>query len=373
MLKEVTGSAPQGYSIGFDADGFDEMQYARIAAKRYGVAHHEYYITPADLVASIPRIAAAYDQPFGNSSVLPTYYCAKMAAADGIDRMLGGDGGDELFGGNTRYAKQRVFDYFDRAPGAVQSLLRGTLGPKAWASVPVVGKARSYVQQASVPMPDRTQSYNLLMRIGVDTIFEPAFLAQVDPERPIREMRDWYARSNATTLLNRMLALDLKYTLTDNDLPKVVTACHEAGVDVAFPFLDDALVAFAERLDPALKLKGFKLRWFFKHALRDFLPPEILTKSKHGFGLPFGIWLGRDRRLNELAFSSLESLKSRGIVRTAFIDQLRADLLADHATYYGELVWVLMMLEQWLQAHRVAQHASTAVDAIAPSTLMNTP
>jgi len=351
MLKEVTGSAPQGYSIGFDAEGFDEMQYARIAAKRYGVAHHEYYITPADLVASIPHIATAYDQPFGNSSVLPTYYCAKMARADGVDRMLGGDGGDELFGGNTRYAKQRVFDYFDRAPGPVQSLLRGTLGPRAWDAVPVVRKARSYVQQASVPMPDRTQSYNLLMRIGLDKIFEPSFLSQVDPQRPVREMRTWYARSDATSLVNRMLALDLKYTLTDNDLPKVVTACHVAGVDVAFPFLDDALVAFAGKLDPDLKLRGLKLRWFFKHALRNFLPPEILTKSKHGFGLPFGIWLGRDKALNELAFASLESLKGRGIVRTAFIDQLRADLLADHATYYGELVWVLMMLEQWLQTH----------------------
>ena len=357
MLADVTGSAPQGYSIGFDADGFDEMSYARIAAKRYGVQHHEYYITPADLVASIPHIAAAYDQPFGNSSVLPTYYCAKMAEADGIDRMLGGDGGDELFGGNTRYAKQRVFDYFDRAPGAVQGLLKTSLAPTAWDSVPIAKKARSYVQQASVPMPDRMQTYNLLMRIGTSTIFEPAFLAQVDTDRPMKDMRAWYARSDAKSLVNRMLAFDLKYTLTDNDLPKVVTACRLAGVDVAFPFLDDAVVSFAERLDPDLKLKGLKLRWFFKHALRDFLPPEILTKSKHGFGLPFGIWLGRDKGLNALAFASLDSLKQRGIVRTAFIDQLRADLLADHATYYGELVWVLMMLEQWLQAHRPSASA----------------
>ena len=352
MLGAVTGTAPKGYSIGFDADGFDEMSYARIAAKRFGVEHHEYYITPADLVASIPDIAATYDQPFGNSSVLPTYYCAKMAAADGVDRMLGGDGGDELFGGNTRYAKQRVFDYFDRAPGVVRSALRGALAPAAWESVPVVKKARSYVQQASVPMPDRMQTYNLLMRIGVDQIFEPSFIATVDVDAPMKQMRGWYARSDATSLLNRMLAFDLKYTLTDNDLPKVVTACRLAGVDAAFPFLDDAVVAFGEKLDPELKLKGLKLRWFFKHALRDFLPPEILTKSKHGFGLPFGIWLGRDQHLNQLAFASLESLKQRGIVRTAFIDQLRADLLADHATYYGELVWVLMMLEQWLQTHQ---------------------
>ena len=351
MLARVTGTAPQGYSIGFDADGFDEMSYARIAAKRFGVQHHEYYITPADLVASIPNIAAAYDQPFGNSSVLPTYYCAKMARADGIDRMLGGDGGDELFGGNLRYAKQRVFGYFDEAPGPLQGALRRMLAPSAWESVPIARKARSYVQQASVPMPDRMQTYNLLTRIGLETIFEPAFLSEVDADGPMKAMRAWYARSNARDLLNRMLAFDLKYTLTDNDLPKVVTACRLAGVDVAFPFLDDAVVSFAERLDPHLKLKGLKLRWFFKHALRDFLPTEILTKSKHGFGLPFGIWLGRDRDLNALAFASLESLKARGIVRAAFINQLRADLLADHATYYGELVWVLMMLEQWLQAH----------------------
>jgi asparagine synthase (glutamine-hydrolysing) len=354
MLTEVTGRPAETYSIGFDAEGFDEMHYARIASKRYGTVHHEYYITPSDLVRSIPDIAAAYDQPFGNSSVLPTYYCAKMAAADGIDRMLGGDGGDELFGGNTRYAKQRVFDYFSRSPSLVRSALRRSLAPAVWDAVPVVRKAKSYVQQADVPMPDRMQTYNLLARIGVDRIFEPDFLAQVDTEAPIKAMRAWYARSDAQSLVNRMLAFDLKYTLTDNDLPKVVTACHLAGVDVAFPFLDDAVVAFAERLDPDLKLKGLKLRWFFKHALRDFLPPEILTKSKHGFGLPFGIWLGRDRQLRELAFASLESMKERGIVRVAFVDQLRADLLDHHATYYGELVWVLMMLEQWLKAHEAA-------------------
>src|SRR5947208_1101643 len=136
-------------------------------------------------------------------------------------------------------------------------------------------------------MPDRMFTYNLLTRIGVERIFEPAFLADVDVDGPMTAMRGWYARSAGNGLLNRMLAFDLKYTLTDNDLPKVVTACKVAGVDVAFPFLDDAVVAFAERLDPDLKLKGLQLRWFFKHALREFLPPEILTKTKHGFGLPF--------------------------------------------------------------------------------------
>jgi asparagine synthase (glutamine-hydrolysing) len=351
FLGAVTGAPAKTYSIGFDAKGFDEMSYARIASKHFGTEHHEYYITPADLVTGIPRIAAACDQPFGNSSVLPTYYCAQIAAADGVDRMLGGDGGDELFGGNTRYAKQRVFDYFDRAPMALQKAALASLAPRIWEAVPLVKKARSYVRQASVRMPDRMQTYNLVSRIGADVIFEPDFLAAVDQDAPIKAMRAWYERAKTDSLVNRMLAFDLKYTLTDNDLPKVAIGCGTAGVDVAFPFLDDAVVSFSEKLDPALKLRGFKLRWFFKHALREFLPAETLTKSKHGFGLPFGIWLGSDKALKALAFENLDSLKTRGIVRSDFIDRLRADLLSNHATYYGELVWVLIMLEQWLQAH----------------------
>ena len=351
MLGHVTGAPARTYSIGFDAEGFDEMAYARIASRHFKTDQHEYYITPSDLVASIPLVAASFDQPFGNSSVLPTYYCARMAEADGVDLLLGGDGGDELFGGNTRYAKQKVFDLFDRAPTPVRALLNGTLSPPLWSAIPLMGKARSYVRQARVPMPDRMQTYNLVTRIGVETIFEPSFLAAVDSNAPAVAMRTWYARAATDNLVNRMLAFDLKYTLADNDLPKVVGACRAGGVDVAFPFLDDSVVAFANRLRPGLKLNGLRLRWFFKRALRDFLPQEILTKSKHGFGLPFGIWMRRDKALSALAFESLDALKDRGIVRPGFIDLLRADLLSDHATYYGELIWALMMLEQWLQAH----------------------
>ena len=352
MLGEVTGAPARTYSIGFDAEGFDEMGYARIAARHFKTDHHEYYITPDDLVESIPKIAAAYDQPFGNSSALPTYYCARTAEADGIDVMLGGDGGDELFGGNTRYAKQRVFSYYEAAPKALRTAMEALLRPEFVATVPLAKKARSYVEQANVPMPDRLQTYNQLMRLGYANILKPGFLAEVDVEEPLRAMRDWYLRSEAKSLVNRMLALDMKYTLADNDLPKVVRTCELAGVAAAFPFLDDRVVAFSTRLAPELKLKRLQLRWFFKEALRGFLPDAILAKSKHGFGLPFGIWLMKHDALRDLAFGSLESLKQRDIVKPEFLDRLRSDLLKEHASYYGELVWVLMMLEQWFLAHR---------------------
>jgi asparagine synthase (glutamine-hydrolysing) len=144
-----------------------------------------------------------------------------------------------------------------------------------------------------------------------------------------------------------MLAFDRKFTLADNDLPKVAKACELAGMDVAFPLISDEITAFSLRLEPQLKLKGTKLRYFFKEALRGFLPEEIIAKQKHGFGLPFGIWLQHHKPLQTLASDSLSDLKSRNIVRADFIDKLLGQHLGEHAGYHGTMVWVLMMLEQW--------------------------
>ena len=109
MLKETTGSATT-FSIGFDEPGYDEMEYARIAARHFGVQHNEHYVTPDELVSAIPAVARHYDQPFGNSSAVPAFLCARLAREQGFEKLLAGDGGDELFGGNSRYAKQKVFE-----------------------------------------------------------------------------------------------------------------------------------------------------------------------------------------------------------------------------------------------------------------------
>jgi asparagine synthase (glutamine-hydrolysing) len=354
ILCEVGGAPAQTYSIGFEAQGYDEMAYARLASRHFGTAHHEYYVTPDDVVAAIPQIAAVFDQPFGNASAVPSYYCARLAHADGITRMLGGDGGDELFGGNERYAKQSVFALYEKVP----SLLRkGLLEPAVFgfpggSYVKVVRKARSYIEQASVAMPARLETYNLLGRYGAAEVFDADFLRAADQGQPLASLQHVYGQSDAPSLINRMLALDLKITLADNDLPKVMKACELAGVEVAFPFLNDAMVAFSARLTPQQKLNGQQLRWFFKEALRGFLPDDIITKEKHGFGLPFGVWLQQHAGLRQLAGDSLSDLKRRGVVRAEFIDRLLGQHLAEHAGYHGTMVWVLMMLEQWFQRHR---------------------
>jgi asparagine synthase (glutamine-hydrolysing) len=121
MLSRIGETPPATFSIGFDAAGYDEMSYARLAARHYRTEHHEYYVTPADLVSSIGDVARHWDQPFGNSSAVPAFHCARLAKEHGVERLLAGDGGDELFGGNARYAKQRVFDAYAFLPRPLRS------------------------------------------------------------------------------------------------------------------------------------------------------------------------------------------------------------------------------------------------------------
>ena len=351
MIADVTGQPPATYSIGFEAEGYDEMAYARIAAKRFGTQHHEYYVTPDDLVQGIPLLAAHYDQPFGNSSALPAYFCALRAREDGVTKLLAGDGGDELFGGNARYAKQRLFSIYDGVPGALRSVIEPLLLHSPLGRAPLIRKAASYVEQARVPLPDRMQMYNLLQRLGVADVVAPGLLAMIDTDDPLRQQREVWRLAKASNVVALMLAFDWRYTLAEADLPKVCGSAAMAGMAVGFPLLDDRLLEFSMRLPVAYKLKGLKLRWFFKEALRGFLPDEILTKKKHGFGLPVGVWASQYEPLRKLAADSLGSLASRGVVREPFVKALMNEHLPNHPGYFGEMVWVLMMLEQWLRRH----------------------
>jgi len=352
MLGKVTGQPASTWSIGFAAQGYDEVEYARITARHFGTDHHEYYVTPEDLVAAIPRVARYYDQPFGNSSALPTYYCGKVAAEAGVGKLLAGDGGDELFGGNTRYATQRLFGAYGQIPGFLRrGLLEPLLADAAWPkSVPLLRKAARYVEQARVPMPDRMETYNLLDWLGAEKVLEDGFRTAVDLRDPARQQRETWARVRAP-LIDAMLAYDWKFTLADNDLPKVCGTAALAGIDVGFPLLADEIVDFSLRLPVSWKLRGLTLRWFFKQALRGFLADATLTKKKHGFGLPFGPWFMSHPPLRALATESVQAFGRRGIVRPAFVAELVGRRMPEHPHFYGGMVWVLMMLEQWLQDH----------------------
>ncbi|BCG64816.1 MAG: asparagine synthase (glutamine-hydrolysing) [Methyloprofundus sp.] len=350
-LAQVYPDKAQTFSMGFPVEGYDEIEYANIAVKHFNTQQHEYYLTPEDTVKAIPSIAAYYDEPFGNSSALAAYYCAKMAKDNGISVILGGDGGDEIFAGNERYAQQLVFEYYQQAPGSIQHALDGVLNhlPSLLAKQKLFFKAKRYVDQAKIPLPDRLQDYNFLHRHVGSEIFQDEFLQQIDSERPLDLLRECYHRPKQASTLNRMLYMDWKTTLHDNDLVKVNKMCEMAGVSVRYPLLSQSILDLSCQIPSTEKLQAKKLRKFYKQAMAGFLPEKIINKPKHGFGLPFGVWLKSYQPLKELAYSSIDSLKKRPYFKEEFLDHAIKMHQSVHAAYYGELIWILMMLELWFQ------------------------
>lgn len=352
-LRELRGQPISTYSIGFASQGFDEIEYARIAARHFHTRSNEYYVTPEDVLESIPAVAAYCDEPFANASIVPAYLCARFARFDGTECILAGDGGDEIFGGKERYATQAVFERYGRVPAWLR---KGLIEPLAaflpsGSQIPPLRNAKRYIAQARFPLPDRLEIYNFLERTPFAEVFDADFLAAVDTESPLANLREAYARTASTATINRLMHLDLKASLADNDLRRVNQACGLAGVDVACPLLDDEMLEFAARIPPGMQVNGDRLRWFFKQALDDYLPREILQKTKHGLGLPAGIWMAEHAQLRDLAGDSIGTLRRRKILNPSYIDRVQDQHAADPASDAGVMLWVLVMLEQWLSHH----------------------
>ncbi|MDF2177302.1 asparagine synthase-related protein [Aliiglaciecola sp. CAU 1673] len=349
MLKKVKGAA-RTFSVGFNEPGYDETEFAMITARHFETEHKTSYLEPDYISENFAKVAERFEEPFGNSSALAAFYCASEAHKAGIRTMLAGDGGDEFFAGNSRYAKQKLFQPFENLPGALKTLMRGIFVKTPLAKIKGFSKVASYIRQADNPLPDRLQEYNFLHRFAAGEIFTKEFLEGVDKELPLQQLRQRYQQADSASPVDHMLYMDWKFTLADNDLVKVSKMCEMAGVDVRFPFLEKELVDFSCKIPAEVKLPGQKLRHFFKQATRQFLATETLNKPKHGFGLPFGRWMRSTPKLVDITQSSLENLKKRNIFKPEFIDKALAMQSQQHAAYYGELIWIMTVLELWLQS-----------------------
>ncbi|KKO46894.1 asparagine synthase [Arsukibacterium ikkense] len=338
------------YSIGFKAKGYDETEYALLTAKHFNTRHQVHYLTPEQAAEAFVKVAQFFDEPFGNSSAMAAYFCARFAKEDGRTLLLAGDGGDELFAGNSRYAKQKVFEVFANAPAPLQSLARAIFVKTPLAHLPGFKKVASYIRQADEKLPLRLQNYNFINQFGSNAIFTEAFLAEIDTTKPEQLLKQRYNQCLSADPVDKMLFLDWKFTLADNDLVKVTKMCELAGIEVRYPLLDKALVDFSCSVPADIKLPGQKLRDFYKKACKGFLADDTLSKEKHGFGLPFGVWLTDNVQLKTLALDALNAFRQRAIVKDSLIDAAIEAHTNSHASYYGELIWILVVLELWLQA-----------------------
>lgn len=356
LARQVDGERVRAYSIGFEEAGYDELEFSRIARSHFDLDGRERRVSEADAVAAIPRLAEAYDEPFGNSSAIPTYYCARMAADDAVGVLVAGDGGDEIFGGNERYRKDVIFGAFHRSPAPVRWLGRAAAGAAGLVDLRFTNRVRNFVERGLLPNPDRFYSDDSFASDWFDTLLDPRFRAGVGRDDSLDVQRAVYASASATNELNRLMYVDLMMTIADNDLVKVTRAARAASVDVDFPYLDRALVEYTGRIPARMKVHGLKKRYLFKRAMDDVLPEAIRTKRKQGFGLPVSVWIRREGPFRTMLLDVLHSrsARERAIFEPAFVDGL-LDRHTRGAWDHASELYMLLMLELWHRDHADAR------------------
>lgn len=350
LLTRVSQAPSGAFSIGFAEERFDELLYADIAAKHFGLRHFTRIVRPEEAYDLVPKIVDIFDEPFSNASAIPTYACTEFAKSRGVSIMFAGDGGDELFGGNERYRVHQVYDVYQRVPRPVRGLLE--LGMSA---IPFengfINKVKAYIKRSNIPNPERYCRWRMLQVFSDKEVLGSA-MPSVNGDS-LAAVREHYRHAPAHSELNRLLYVDIHMALGDEDLPKVIRTAESNGIRVRFPYLDRSLAEFSGRLPARMKVKGFEKRYLFKRATQGFLPPEILRKKKHGFGLPIGIWLKTNPKLRSMLHDVLFSPTAyqRGYYRKDFIEKLMANMEQDDTPYYGDLLWVFLMLELWHRRH----------------------
>lgn len=344
LMAGVMGEPVKTFTIGFeDRDGFDERPFASMVARRFGTEHHERVVHP-DAVELVDRLVWHHDQPFGDSSAVPTYLLNQVTR-EHVTVALSGDGGDELFAGYERFFAGIAVDRVLGVPTPLRRAGKAALHrlPSSWIHGRV-GRAQRFASLVDEGMP----SAYLGWVSYVPEAWRARLLPHSDPWARDDYKRRWDSLEGADPL-DRLLALNLDTYLLDDLLVKMDRTSMAHGLEVRSPFLDVELLEFAVRLAPSLKLRGLSLKRVLKRAVSDLLPDDILKRRKRGFAVPLDRWFRQDLELYTQSMLG-KGASVRQHVRGEAVDQL----LAEHrsgAAAHGHALWTLLTLELFLRRH----------------------
>lgn len=330
------------FSIGFHEDSYSELKYARIAAQRFGTDHHEFIVTP-DICEIVDELVWHFDEPFADSSAIPTYMVSKLARQH-VTVALSGDGGDELFAGYTRYALDRKRSGFAHLPHVLRQGIMQPLGRK----LPHGAWGRNYLHNVALNPLDRyIEEVSVFTRLNKPALYTDDFRQQLGTCEAAQRFREYAARSRANDALDPLLYLDSKTYLPGDILTKVDRMSMAVSLEARVPLLDHKLIEFVcKRIPASMKMKGLETKHILKRAVQDLVPAEILDRPKQGFGIPIDQWI--NQQLRERVFGTLTEPRTmqRGFIEPRYVNLLLEEHgrgRRDHATE----LWALFMLELW--------------------------
>ncbi len=347
FMSELSSEPVKTFSIGFEEEEYNELPYARLVAKRFGTDHHEFIVKP-DAVEVLPKLIWHYNEPFADSSAVPTFYLAKMTRGH-VTVALNGDGGDENFAGYDRYVANRMACRYDRLPFLLRRALERGADRFLRSSRPgsLRNRARRFFEAISAePRRRYSRWMSHFTNERKEDLYTVAFKQAVGGLDAVDLLVKAYEASDAPDFTDATLDVDVQMYLPDDLLVKVDIASMAHGLEARSPLLDHRFMEFAASLPSALKLKGHVQKYLLKKALKGLLPDEILQRPKKGFGVPIDHWFRHD--LKEMAYDLL--LDRRSLERGYFKREAVERLLDEHCRGKGNwhyLLWNLLMLELW--------------------------
>jgi asparagine synthase (glutamine-hydrolysing) len=347
MMAKHSPRPVQTSCISFSEEAYDEAPYAQRVAELFRCDHRVHRVTP-DAVPIVEKLAWHYDEPFADSSAVPTYYVSQTAR-ERVIVALSGDGGDENFAGYRRYAHDRKENQVRALfPRAVSRALFGFLGrvyPKAdW--LPQRFRAKTFLSNvARDPVDAYFHSMSAFKQEQKEALFLPEAAAALRDHRTADLFREHYGRAQAEDHLSRLQYLDIKTYLCDDILVKVDRASMAVSLEVRCPILDHVFMEEAARMPWSLKLRGLEGKWIFKRALRGMVPDEILYRKKMGFVVPILEWLRGD--LREFGRKHIvEGEGTRLFLRPEPVERLWSQHQSGARNWAKEL-WALLMFNLW--------------------------
>lgn len=334
------------FAIGFEDDpSFNELEYARLAARALDTDHHEFVVRP-DAIDLLPKLVWHYDQPFADSSAIPTYLVAQLTR-EHVTVALTGDGGDELFAGYERFAAARLAEVYRRTPQIVQSILARVLNglPESTRYDGFVRRARRFAESAPFPLAERYLGW-----VGIfDTDFIRELLSNGADLNIVNHFQGYFQKVQEADPIGQLLYVNIKTYLPGDLLVKTDRMSMANSLEARCPFLDQELLEFAACIPTALKLRRLATKYILKKALKEQVPQEIIRRKKHGFGVPVGRWFRTDLK----SYVREVLLGAEALRRRYFNESAIRRLIDEHQSGtrdHGHKLWALLTFEIW---HRI--------------------
>jgi asparagine synthase (glutamine-hydrolysing) len=342
LAAEESGEPLRTFSIGFEESSFDELGDARQVAARYATDHHELVLRP-DAALLLPALAEAFDEPFADSSALPTYLVSELAARH-VKVALSGEGGDELFGGYYTYAADLLALRLGRAARLAAPLVERLPSSSAKASFDY--RAKRFVRAAHLPPLERHH--------GWKEIFSPELRAALTGRRngfdPLDLYRSAYTETDGAELLARLQDVDRTVYLVDDLLVKTDRASMAHSLEARVPFCDSVVASFAHALPTRHKVRALRKKVLLRKAAEPLLPRSIVSGRKRGFSIPAAAWLRGELEPFARATLSAETLKRQGYFDPAVVTRLIDDHVARREDRSRQL-WGLLAFTLWHEHH----------------------